>query len=49
MAQGASNPIYHNRPGNMKTPESNSLLNTEITPQNNTCTYIVQSSVTMDQ
>lgn len=48
MAQGPNNPIYRNRPGNMRTPESHSLLSTEITQQNNACLHTIQSSVTMD-
>jgi len=49
MAQGPNNPIYHNKPGNMRTPELNSLLSTEITQKNNACLHMIQSSVTMDR
>jgi hypothetical protein len=49
MAQGPNNPIHHNILGNMRTPESNSLLSTEITEKNNACLHIIQSSVTMDR
>jgi hypothetical protein len=47
MAQGPNNPIYHNIPGNMRTPESYSLLSTEITQKNKASLHMIQSSVTM--
>jgi len=49
MAQGPNNPIYHNMPGNIGTPESNSLPSTEITQKNNACLRMIRSSVTMDR